>query len=233
MKTHRVILVSVVSLFGACLAPAAIVLQSVSRGWMSSVPEAPDVIDTYYNNYFTGYATATPAEYRSFFIFDFSSLAEPVASATLSIYQPPNGYWGGDSEEITFYDVSDSTIQALRAGMIGLPGLFDDLGTGMPYGSYSVTPSQSGTFLHFRLGDRFIEAADSTSGLLALGGRLTLTLPDADEYIFGYSATWQPEDGLAYLTLETGGGVIPEPSAYGVVGVLTLLAAAAWQRRRS
>ena len=80
------------------------------------------------------------AELRNFFTFDLGSLpaGTDVVDATLQVFQP--SYEGYDPfETYAIYDVSTPGGE-LVAGGSGLTDIFDDLGSGVVYGSRDVYP---------------------------------------------------------------------------------------------
>ncbi|HLP07517.1 MAG TPA: hypothetical protein VK178_05080 [Opitutaceae bacterium] len=219
---------------------SAQIFNTVSRGWISSIPEAPDVVDTTNDNYCTGFLNDPwqPFELRSFYIFDLPQSLERVYAADLELYLPSEGYVGGPSLEISFFDVDPASAVALVEGRIGTPGLFEDLGTGECFGTFTVYPNDAGLFRSFLFWDPLVDRINESEGLFALGCRLTRSGPDSEEFVFGYTG-WaaEPADGHTYITLyvddeDVPVGPVPEPVTSALCGVLTLLWAAFWRGRR-
>lgn len=226
----------------ACLGTTASaqIFNTVSRGWISSIPEAPDVVDTTNDNYCTGFLDDPwqPFELRSFFIFDFPHDLARVYAAGLELYLPIEGYVGGSSLEISFFDVDPASAVALVEGRIGTPGLFEDLGTGECFGTFTLHPDYAGSYCGFLFWDPLIDRINESDGLFGLGCRLTRSAPDSEEFVFGYSG-WaaEPADGHTFITLYVNDedvpiGPVPEPATLALYGALTLLLGAVWRGRR-
>lgn len=190
---------------------------------------------------FTGYVAGifeTNPEFRNFFIFDRSLVRGPITSATLEIFNPapsPDfdlaGYVSRSlTETYSLYDVTTEL-----SGLIGgTTDAFEDLGTGLLYGSSTVSAANNGQWISITLNAAFLAAINSGTDHIAIGGALTtLDDPDGLELIFADSGSAP----LARLTLIPSGShpiqPIPEPSTYGLMGAALLLVGATVRKRRT
>lgn len=137
-------------------------------------------------NYFVGQEFGIG--YRDWFVFDVPMVAGPITSAQVELFNPSTGYFSPDgSETYTLFDVTTS-IPTLRAGGSGLTGIYNDLGTGVSYGSVTVTSASNGTLVVITLNAAGLSAvAANQGGQLALGGAITTISGTANQYLFGLS----------------------------------------------
>src|SRR5207249_1794388 len=83
-------------------------------------------------------------EYRDYFVFDLSSVIEPIVGAQLNLWNPPFNFSSLDpTETYTLFDVS-TPLASLQASGSGLTGFFGDLGTGTSYGAQAVSAASNG-----------------------------------------------------------------------------------------
>jgi len=152
---------------------------------------------------------------RNFFVFDLSGVTLPIASANLELTMPgpsPSGYNSPDpSENFELHDVvtSIATLMARTGGVTAAA----DLGSGVVYGSRTMTEADNGTVVEITLNSSAIAAMNSTHGLFGIGGSVT-TLDDLPnfEYLFGVSGhTFD----LSQLRLK----LVPEPSSLVLLGI--------------
>ena len=154
--------------------------------------------------------------YNNFFVFDLSGVTQPIASAKLALYVPSAlagpGYNSPDaSENYELHDVSTS-ISTLVAGTGGVPA-HTDLGSGVVYGSRTMTAADMGNVVEVTLNAAAIAALDSATGLIGIGGSLTTLDGVANsEFTFGSSGSVGDTTELR-LTLA------PEPSALLLLGI--------------
>lgn len=176
--------------------------------------------DSSNTNYVAGncvspWCQTSPGDFRNFFVFDTAPLAGTVTSGILRLR---NGYVpvGG------VYSIFDATtpITALRAGGTGLTGIYDDLGSGVLYGSATVESSDvvGRAFVDVVLNAQAIAAINASNGLFALGGDFGSTM-----FAFGGTNT----DERRQLILQTND--VPEPSSVALCALGVGLVAA---RRR-
>lgn len=164
-------------------------------------------------NYAAGWGTTNDQFFHNFFVFDLTGVAGPITSAVLSLELTTQGQGGGylsadASETFTVWDFSGDIVQLLAGGN-NLAGIFDDLGSGSPFGSISITDGDEGTTLDITLNAAALAALNAADGLFALGGSVT-TLSvddpaDPDELVFGFSHLGSPTRQLILN--------VPEPAA--------------------
>lgn len=153
---------------------------------------------------------------RNFFVFDLSSVTQTIASAKLALFVPSSlsgpGYVSADlSENYELHDVSTS-IATLLAGTGGTAA-HADLGSGVVYGSKTMTAADMGSVVEITLNSAAIAALDAATGLIGIGGSLTTLDGFANnEYTFGTSGSITDVSELR-LTL------VPEPSALSLLGI--------------
>lgn len=170
------------------------------------------------NNNYIARVTST-SENRNFFVFDLSGINETIASAKLQIESVSTS---GNAGTLTIHDV-DTPIATLTAshfvtdGISNAEGLdiFDDLGTGIVYGSTPLTPVnalcnpnvKAGTdptcpsvIEEVELNAAGVAALNSASGLFAFGGRIDVGT------VFGSSGAGQIGYFLVDLVIQTGDG---------------------------
>jgi hypothetical protein len=202
----------------------AVTLDAVDSGWYASYGVHND--DN--TNYLTG---GYVSEYRSFFVFDLAGV-QNVPQATLRIFNPPrpadslHGYQSPHAfEELTIFDVS-TPVNTLRAGDNQQLATFNDLGTGISYGSALVSSASNNNFVDVPLNGAARAALASATGLFSLGGAITTLSPT-----YGTPATYQ------YVFGESGPGpvqlvILPEPTAALMLAVGLIIACQAQRRPR-
>ena len=151
-----------------------------------------------------------PPFHHNFFVFDLSSVVQPIASAKLALFVPSElagpGYNSADpSENYELHDVTTS-IATLVAGTGGVAA-HADLGSGVVYGSRTMTAADMGTVVEITLNPAAIAALDAATGLIGIGGSLTTLDGVANsEFTFGSS-------GSVTDTTELRITLVPEPSS--------------------
>ena len=160
---------------------------------------------------------------RNFFIFDLAGLTQPIISATLELYVPapsqngPGGYTSADpSENYELHDIV-TPLTVLLNGTGGEEGTvaWNDMGTGVVYGSRTMTANDLGTTIEIPLNASAIAALDAATGLIGLGGSIT-TLDDLpnNEYVFAFGGGL----GVSQLRIT----YVPEPSTVALFGMSAL-----------
>ena len=158
--------------------------------------------------------------FRNFFVFDLTSINEPILSAKFRANNPL--YFSPDpSETYEMFDVT-SSLTSLTNGTGGLAA-YGDLGSGTPYGSVIVEMNDSSPFVEVELNAAAISALNNSNGLFGFGGRL-LDVNTLNEGIFAGS------DGTSsgVLRLVT---AVPEPSS-SITGLIGLLGFVLPRRKR-
>jgi hypothetical protein len=219
--TTILLLFEVLALMVSSASASTITISTVQEGWWDSTGS-----HTGANlNYGAG-DDASGTDHHDFFVFSLSGVTGTITSATLRIFNPNGGYSSPDlSETLGFFDVSTS-IAALLATGAGQVAIYNDLGTGVSYGSRSVSAADNNTFVSQSLNASAIAAIQSAlGGSFAVGGALTtLNQPANVEGIFLFS------NGQAnQLVLEVT-DVVPEPTS--VILLATGLIACAQRRIR-
>jgi hypothetical protein len=218
----------ITSLTAIPAAAAPVVLDALDSGfYFDNGTHNPGI-----ENYLTG--LFNEEEHRSFFVFDLSSIAGTIEAATLRLFNPEvsatlHGYVSPDpTETLNIYDVStpaaDITLNA--AGVEG----FDDLGSGILYGSTTVSAADNGTVVEIALGGAAIADLNAATGLLLLGGALDTIGGTSDQYVFGFSMAGFVADHTRQLVLDVSS--VAEPSSLSLIVLSLLLSAACAGRRR-
>ncbi|CAN7659166.1 PEP-CTERM sorting domain-containing protein [Pseudorhodoferax sp. LjRoot39] len=156
-------------------------------------------------------------DFRNFFVFDTAPLVGTVTSGILRLrngFVPVGGVY-------SIFDVT-TPITALREGGTGLTGVYDDLGSGVLYGSTPVESSDvtGRAFVDVVLNAAAIAAINASNGLFALGGNFDSTM-----FAFGGTNT----DERRQLILEIND--VPEPSSVALCALGVGLVAAARRRK--
>src|SRR5262245_29463868 len=146
-------------------------------------------------NYTTGISGGT--EVRSYFVFNLPSFSEPILSATLELSNPPNGYTSPDAFEIFQLNDVLTPISLLEATSFGATEVFNDLGSGVTYGTRGVSVTDNGTLVTMTLNASAISAITAAGGgTWALGGALTTLGGATNEFMFGFTGTGTPTRAL-------------------------------------
>ena len=164
------------------------------------------------------------ANNRNFFVFDLTGVADTILSAVLRL-ENPQTVNNGIASTYTLYDVSTG-VASLMADQSGATGIYADLGTGTSYGSAALSSSVSPGFVEISLNTTAISALNSTSGLFALGGSLSVVGSTPAQLFTGTSG---PEY-IRTLILEVeqpvippSTGVVPEPMSFAVWSTIALV----------
>jgi len=157
-------------------------LSATHMGWYTQAG-ASELALTGGTNYFAGFTAGDGRTFNNFFVFDLSSVSNPITGATLSLYNPTAATDGGNGFEsdltnaalYTLWDVSTS-ISKLESGQISSVSTFGDLGSGTTYGNYTMTAADDGTQVHIDLNSDAITALNGAEGgQVAFGGTAVAT----------------------------------------------------------
>jgi hypothetical protein len=225
--SFSIVLLSALDTFGETLS-----IGYTDRGWY----DATGFHDPLNKNYAVGRALYQfgVQESRNFFVFDLSGIAKPITSATLTLFDPLY-ISDAPSENYELHDVVTS-IPKMIAGTGGLDA-FDDLGSGVVYGSRTMTAAENPTAhytvpvtasINIPLNSSAIDALNNATGLFAIGGSLT-TLNDQpnEEAVFGFSDLVEMSQGMLQLT------AAPEPSSIALLAFSAMIFGVRRLRKRS
>ncbi|WP_162914529.1 PEP-CTERM sorting domain-containing protein [Desertibaculum subflavum] len=185
-------------------------------------------------NFLTGQLGQTVR--RSYLAFDLSGVTGTVTAAKLRLFNPEvsqflHGYVSPQaSETLAFYDVT-TLAAAFLDGTAGVAG-FADLGTGILFGTRSVSAADNGTVIEIDLNAAALAALNAAAGGdFLLGGALTSIAGIFDQYVFGFTMVDFVADHTRQLVLEVAPAAVPEPSALLIAGTGLLLLGLARARR--
>ncbi len=211
-------------------AHAQLTLNSIDRGRYSS---AGTHILSEYDSYLAG--NVLGVSFRNYTTFDTTGLTGTITAATVRYFLPQDTFfsWSG-SETFRVYDVATSS-STLSAFNIGATSIYNDLGSGVLFGSATITASLQGSYVDVALNNNFLSYINgSAPDIFSFGGSLSSALFSESAYIF--SGTGNPADGRTQLILwgaspADGNVAVPEPSTYGLIAAAALLAGIAYRRR--
>ncbi|WLQ12925.1 hypothetical protein O5O45_24670 [Hahella aquimaris] len=183
-----------------------VVLNAYDSGWYKS--------NGYHSpsntNYYAG------KKHNNFFAFDMSDVEGSIVSATLSIFNPCNGYESNDySEWFALFDVN-TDISTLLSGFGGV-NAYNDLGSGELFGATRVSWSSNYSYIDIVLNSAALTALNAANDLFALGGSL-ITANDGIDFLFGYSDKGY-NGGNIKLKLETESVPVSEPGVPALLAI--------------
>lgn len=227
-----VLITLLIGLFGSSWASAqTVLLSATNRGFYDNSGNRSFQSAT--ANYSAGDARGLPPaplvsnDLRNFFVFNLSSVSQPIASAQLELYMPgppaAPGWINSTSSGSEGYELYD-VVRPLANLLDGTGGLANhaDLGSGVVYGSRAITPDDMGTVVIIPLNASAISALQGATDLFGFGGAVTtLDGTASTELVFTNTGTLLP-----ILTTELRLTVVPEPSTLLLLGisVISLLA---------
>ena len=192
-------------------------INATDRGWYNPIGYHNPII----TNYIVGDVRGADCgvncynDFRNFFVFDLASVTQPILSAKLALTVSGPvlpGYNSLDpSENYELHDVV-TPIATLLDDSDGV-ATWADLGSGVVYGSRTMTAADNGSVIEITLNSSAIAAMNSIHGLFGIGGSIT-TLDGVanNELTFGWSHQGNPITQLR-LTL------VPEPSTLLLLGI--------------
>jgi large repetitive protein len=196
-----------------------VVIPHIDRGWY--IPSGSH--DPSNTNYLVGDSRTSICgvcanDHRNFFVFNLAGVTQPIASAKLALFVSGGsrpGYFSPDpSENYELHDVV-TPIATLVDGTGGVAA-HADLGSGVVYGSRTMTAADNGSVIEITLNSSAIAALDAATGLIGIGGRLTtLDAVANEEYTFAWTQFGGEISQLRLL-------VVPEPSTFLLIGILAI-----------
>jgi hypothetical protein len=161
------------------------------------------------NNYIVGSNSFANALYRNFFTFPLTGLdltGKQVVGATLSVVD--NGSFNGSIPTLTYvlYDVSTpaATLGATYAASDPVvTSVYNDLGTGQTYGSYTSATAVTGGRRTYVLNAAALADIVARAGQnFTIGGLVPEAQPPAEIFLFGSTGIGNGGIGQQTLTLE-------------------------------
>jgi hypothetical protein len=227
---------------GDCPAQASIIVITTSdgpitpgvknQGWWSRHRGNEDSND----NYVVGRSFGGEL-FHNFFSFDLRGVdfaGQELISATLELTSFT--HVGSTTQRYLLFDVTTPAAILNRNDGINVD-IFNDLGSGVSYGAFTVVDNRRSRPIQFPLNDAALDAiVASAGGYFSIGGRLDLTGLSGEQFLFAFSGS---SGGSQSLILEFqplappppasppgGGATVPEPlglvlfSLAGCAGVL-------------
>ena len=150
---------------GSCVMVAqTVTLDAIHRGWWSE----SGLHTASNNNTYTGYHGGSAMFYNSYFIFDLGGLSGTVLAVKIKL--EIQAWYSPKSEQtMSVWDVTTAP-PIVEANGSGQTEVFDDLGSGHRYGTFTVQQADVGQVLTTALGPQ--SATDATAalgGLFAVG----------------------------------------------------------------
>lgn len=191
----------------ATAASADVTLMTTQRGWYDSSDSHNLGSDNY------AAADFSSVHYHDFFVFDLGSVSGTITGAQLNLYEPVGGYSSPYASELfRLFDVSTPVATLVSDKTVS--GAFSDLGTGVEYGSVSISAADDGTTIAIDLNTQALAALNSAEGTsFAIGGALNEFL--VDPMVFSGSGNGQPNPGDGATTLDLQiASAVPEPATW-------------------
>ena len=161
-----------------------VVLDAIDRGWFRH--DGRHSITN--KNSITGQDGSGTEIFRSFFVFDLSSISDAIAEATLNLELET--YFGPDPfETVDVFDVFATADELGTSYTDGSPiglSIYADLGTGNLYGTAVITPSDHGSIISFPLDlQAAMDISSKVGGKFAVGLKVQepFSLPSGDEAV--------------------------------------------------
>jgi len=192
---------------GACVLPSTMVLggsinvEAENRGWYTDFGLHLSGNPSYY------IGDDGEALYRNFFVFEIPVFSETVTGATLKLWNPPNGFFSQDPSETYELFAVSTPIEDLVSDQFSATDIYENLGSGLSFGSITLSDSDNDNFVVLTLNATFLSALNAAQGMqLAIGGALTTLTPGDDAGAF--IGTESEDTPPPVLTVQT----VPEPA---------------------
>lgn len=195
-------------------------LNAIDQGWYDEF----GTHDSGNENYFVGFDNEfSGLVHRNFSAFDLSQLDQPIMTATLMLFNLDGTMGSGDGfssddpfETYSLFEFT-SDIDQLLNGSGGISA-FNELGSGLGFGSYDISVKDNGTFVEVTLNADAIQAInniafqDSGDQRIVFGGAITTLDFKNNEYAFAFSHE-MPDVRLVVTS-------VPEPSSTLAIWIL-------------
>jgi hypothetical protein len=149
-------------------------ILSSDTGWYSALGFHEDANP----NYFVGLCDEgcdPKGEYHDFAVFDLGEFTGGASSAVIRIFNPLTGYISPNLSELySLYDVSTG-VGDLSADQSDATDIFDDLGSGLLFGSRTVLSSDAGVYIEITLTADGLDSLNRAVGSWAVGGAVDLS----------------------------------------------------------
>lgn len=174
----KLLLGAVTCLFMLQAQAAVVEVSNIDSGWYTKPGVHLPLIKNYYASEYGGQ--------RNFFTFDVSAIdTSKVTNAWLTI----NTYDVSTIGIVSLFDVITPADVLASYHNVSDEGkaINQDLGEGLEYGSYLLTPWESNTFITINLNQDFLNDLKKSNGTISLGGTFSVGTGDPD-YAFANSA---------------------------------------------
>lgn len=205
------------------LSAGIVTLDQVDRGWYNEYGYHYSENDNTVMHYGAGY--------NAFFMFDLSSVVDPVTSATLEL-ELEQYYWPGQTAvEVDVYEVLTPASTVTADHVYGIEGIaiHEDLQDGLVFGSATVMGSDVGSIVSFTLNSSAIDHINSMLGGQVVFGLHTDTTGDIYDHI-----RWSEGGDVRHHQLEllTTPNAVPEPASIAIFGLGAIGLGIAARRRQ-
>ena len=176
---------------------ATTTLNAVDSGWWDST----GYHDSTNKNYAAGRSGGI--DLHDYFVFDLTSVTNPIASAQLDLLNPAGGYTSpAPTETYSVFDAS-TPVSSVEADGVGETAIFDDLGSGTNFGAQTVSAADDDEIVPVTLNAAAVSSLNSSRGTqVAVGGALTTLAGTDDQVVFGYGGSNTDTRQLVLTTLE-------------------------------
>jgi hypothetical protein len=171
------------STYAAC---SELVTSAFDRGWY----DAEGNHYPHVNAFLVGESSTFPSPLHNWFAFSLPVLTQNVVAASLRFHTGSIGS-PGTVEKFQLWDVS-TPVPVLTAGGNSL-AIYQDLASGVDFGSRTFVPSDANLFGTVNLSPAAVDAINAASGdYFALGGSITTLDSPQQEFLFGGTSGSSP-----------------------------------------